>query len=351
MKAMMAANIAPGASDCPATHPDSSTAAAATVLKTQDALDLSQGFMKAMMAANIGASDTAAAAALNPNATANVTAQDGPADTPAPTPTPTVADMIVDAMNVTRVGGLLANLPNMTNPITVIARVRDAVANSTGAVQPQERRTTVRLNTARDPTLPSWLNTGSPDLAPEVYSRSVNSASLLLANHPSHPGSAAVLRRDRFPSCCCLDRCHELSLTLLVLLRVSLLLRGNPYSLTQCFTLSRIGQCCIQMRLTVSDWLLPLSLTTPCRNADRTSRVLAALMASARESNTREETSGLVVQLSGGLDTVLKTAEAAAAARRASNTAVGATHAAPAGAIAGERPHASGSTHVHWRCL
>jgi hypothetical protein len=60
-------------------------------------------------------------------------------------------------------------------------------------------------------------------------------------------------------------------------------------------------------------------------------------MASARESNTREETSGLVTQLSGGLDQVLKTAEAAAAARRASTTAVGATPAAPAGALAGER--------------
>jgi hypothetical protein len=140
--------------------------------------------MKAMRAANIGASDPAATAALAPNATttanstdaATVTAQDGPTDittTTAAAPT-TVADMIADAMNVTRVGGLLASLPNMTDPITVIARVRDAVANGTGAAQQQpERRTTVSLNTARDPTLPSWLNTGSPDQAPEVYSRLV----------------------------------------------------------------------------------------------------------------------------------------------------------------------------------
>jgi hypothetical protein len=144
----------------------------------QDAIDLSQGFMKAMRAANIGASDLAAAAALNPNTTtaanssdaAPVTAQDGPTNTAAPT---TVAEMVADAMNVMRVGGLLASLPNMTDPITVIARVRDAVANGTGAAQQPERRTTVSVNTARDPTLPSWLNTGSPDAAPEVYSRYV----------------------------------------------------------------------------------------------------------------------------------------------------------------------------------
>jgi hypothetical protein len=53
-------------------------------------------------------------------------------------------------------------------------------------------------------------------------------------------------------------------------------------------------------------------------------------MASARESNTREETSGFVAQLSGGLDQVLRNADAAAATRRASATAIGAT---PAGAI------------------
>jgi hypothetical protein len=137
-----------------------------------------------MRAANIGASDAAAAACLQANTTtaaaansstaASVTAQSGPADNSTagnPTAAMPLAGMLAGAMNVTRVGGLLANLPNLTNPITVIARVRDAVANTTGAAQQAERRSTVRLNTARDPSLPSWLNTGSPDLAPDVYSR------------------------------------------------------------------------------------------------------------------------------------------------------------------------------------
>jgi hypothetical protein len=143
----------------------------------QDAIDLSQGFMKAMRAANIGASDAAAAAALAANTTtaaaansSTASAQDGPSDSATPAAGNTVAGMLAGAMNVTRVGGLLANLPDLTNPITVIARVRDAVANSTAAQQP-ERRTTVSLNTARDPTLPSWLSTGSPGQFPEVYSR------------------------------------------------------------------------------------------------------------------------------------------------------------------------------------
>jgi hypothetical protein len=57
-------------------------------------------------------------------------------------------------------------------------------------------------------------------------------------------------------------------------------------------------------------------------------------MASAREPNTREETSDFVAQLSGGLDQVLKNADAAAAARRASASAIAATPAA-SGAIAG----------------
>lgn len=155
------------------------------VRTTQDALDLSQGFVKAMRAANIGASDKAAAASLeaanataaaNSSAPATVQAQDGPAASSSTAAMP-IAGMLAEAMNVTRVGGLMANLPNLTNPITVIARVRDAVANSTAgaaaaaAARQPERRTTVRLNTAQDPSLPSWLNTGSPDATPAVYSR------------------------------------------------------------------------------------------------------------------------------------------------------------------------------------
>lgn len=79
--------------------------------------------------------------------------------------------------NITRVGGLLSSLRNISNSsINVVAHVRDAVTGSPASAQQEnsfqpDRRTAFSFTTAQDPMLPSWLSTQSSGQSAEVYIR------------------------------------------------------------------------------------------------------------------------------------------------------------------------------------
>lgn len=168
----------------------------------QEALDITTGFYKAMMAANYGDHSSNAAAISNSVsaalraaaqaaavAAANQTVQ-GQDGAPASS-TDATAGTIGD-------GSILKRLRNMTRPIEVIARLRESTPNSGGLFRnaagaafaaavnatdarrgallnatqaPHERRNSVSLNIADQPATPSWLSTQEPGQTAGVYTR------------------------------------------------------------------------------------------------------------------------------------------------------------------------------------